>query len=241
MPLFSDESVTSSEAPSPLSVSATTLECTNESNVLDPLDIPFLTQNCDLTNFIDTVVNNPTLSHTCSPEMSPMFCNTFVEDTLETSASKEDLVLSDCLNLFPDSLDQTVIDMPESELNQLFNTFPPQETLNSNSEPTTPLAQVPSDPHTPLPTNSCKRKISDVEPVDNFQKKKKLEEKQTERRIKNNAASRVSRAKRRVRHNTVFSRVDELEEENAKLKIEAEKMEIEIAEIKKLLVARLNK
>lgn len=254
-PLCSDESVTSSEAPSPLSASTTALECTNETNVIDPLDIPFLTQQCDLTNFVD-VVNDPTLSRTCSPldVSSPMFCSTTVEDTLNMSVPgpKETIVLSDCLSLFPDSLEQAVIGLTDCELNQLFDTFPPQEAVNCESEPTTPLSQGPSepttctplsqDPHTPLATNNRKRKISDTESEEDVvPQKKKVKEKQTERRIKNNAASRVSRAKRKDRHSTIFSQVDELEQQNAKLRVEAEKLEAEISKIKKLLVERLSK
>lgn len=244
-PLCSDDSATSSEAPSPLSVSITTLECTNETNIVDPLDIPFLTEQCDLTTFLDSVsvISEPTFSNTCSSGASPMFCNTTVENTLETTTYKDNVDLSECMHLFPDSLEQSVIDLSDSELNQLFNTLPSQEPLNCESEPTTPVSPVvSSEPHTPQVSNSRKRrKVSEIEPKDIFPPKKSKVEKHVERRIKNNAASRVSRAKRRERHTTVFSRVEELEEQNAKLRIQAQEMEAETARLKKLLVERLSK
>ncbi len=236
-PLCSDDSATSSEAPSPLSVSTTTLECINETNIVDPLDIPFLTEQCDLTTFLDSVsvISEPSFSNTCSPGASPMFCNTAVEDTLETTTYKDNVDLSECMHLFPDSLGQTVIDLSDSELNQLFNTLPSQEPLNCESEPTSPVS---SEPHTPQFNNSRKRrKVSEIEPEDVLPPQKS---KHVERRIKNNAASRVSRAKRRQKHTTVFSRVEELEEQNAKLRIQAQEMEAETARLKKLLVERLS-
>lgn len=86
--------------------------------------------------------------------------------------------------------------------------------------------------------------MSEVEPScddSETQTKKSKEAKYLVCRQKNNEASRVSRAKRRERHATIFTRVTDLEEENARLRKEVEEMEAETARLKKLLVERLSK
>lgn len=246
--LCSDKSVAGLEVSSPLLVSSNPLECTNETYNVDPLDIPFLTENCDISTLINTVPVSidPTLSNTCTTDVSPMFCNSSVEDTPESSASKADtgqFNLSDCMHLFPDTLEQSINNLTDSELNQLFDTIPTQEPLSSESEPSPPPVSDASSTHLPVPENldiTRKRLASTIESDDDLPVKKSKEEKRVTHRIKNNAASRVSRAKRKERNNNVFTRVIELEEENAKLRVQVEKMEAETAKLKKLLVQKLS-
>ena len=66
------------------------------------------------------------------------------------------------------------------------------------------------------------------------------EEKYLEKRRKNNLASQVSRAKRKRKYSTMFARLDDLEEENKRLKEEISAAEIEATKLKKLIIQKLN-
>ena len=66
------------------------------------------------------------------------------------------------------------------------------------------------------------------------------EEKFMEKRRKNNLASQVSRAKRKRKYSTMFTRLDELQEENKRLKEELSIAEVEAAKLKKLIVGKLS-
>jgi len=63
--------------------------------------------------------------------------------------------------------------------------------------------------------------------------------KYVERRRKNNLASQVSRAKRKRKYTDMFSRLDELQEENKRLKKEVSIAEVEAARLKSLIVGKL--
>lgn len=65
-------------------------------------------------------------------------------------------------------------------------------------------------------------------------------EKDTIRRIKNNEASRVTRAKRKTKHSGLFKKQTELEKSNAQLKVKIEVMQKEADVLRELLVARLS-
>ena len=66
------------------------------------------------------------------------------------------------------------------------------------------------------------------------------EDKYVEKRRKNNLASQASRAKRKRKYSTMFSRLDELQEENKRLKEEVSIAEVEAAKLKKLIIGKLS-
>ena len=66
------------------------------------------------------------------------------------------------------------------------------------------------------------------------------EDKYLEKRRKNNLASQVSRAKRKRRYSTMFTRLDQLQEENKRLKEEVSIAEVEAAKLKKLVIGKLS-
>ena len=66
------------------------------------------------------------------------------------------------------------------------------------------------------------------------------EEKIVHRRNKNNAASRVSRAARKARHQDLFKKVVELEQENASLRIKIEEMTKEAEQMRSVLIGKLS-
>lgn len=65
------------------------------------------------------------------------------------------------------------------------------------------------------------------------------EEKYQEKRRKNNMASQLSRAKRKRKYSTMFTRLGELQEENKRLKEEVSIAELEAAKLKKLIIGKL--
>ena len=66
------------------------------------------------------------------------------------------------------------------------------------------------------------------------------EDKYVEKRRKNNIASQVSRAKRKRKYSAMFTRLDELQEENKRLKEEVSIAEVEAAKLKKLIIGKLS-
>ena len=65
-------------------------------------------------------------------------------------------------------------------------------------------------------------------------------EKEMVRRVKNNAASRVTRAKRKERHSELFKKQTELEKSNAELSIKIELMQQEATRLRENLVSKLS-
>lgn len=65
-------------------------------------------------------------------------------------------------------------------------------------------------------------------------------EKDMIRRVKNNAASRVTRAKRKERHSELFVKQTELEKSNAELRIKIELMQKEADMLRQILVTKLS-
>ena len=61
-----------------------------------------------------------------------------------------------------------------------------------------------------------------------------------EKRHKNNLASQVSRAKRKRKYSVMFTRLDELQEENKRLKEEVAIAEVEAVKLKKLIIGKLS-
>ena len=76
-----------------------------------------------------------------------------------------------------------------------------------------------------------------MEPKDNSTAE---EEKYLEKRRKNNIASQVSRAKRKRKYSNMFTRLDELQEENKRLKEQVSVAEVEAAKLKKLIIGKLS-
>ena len=66
------------------------------------------------------------------------------------------------------------------------------------------------------------------------------ESKQRERRLKNNIASQVSRAKRRAKTKSLFQREKDLREENARLRVKMEKMSREAERLRTMLITKLS-
>ena len=66
------------------------------------------------------------------------------------------------------------------------------------------------------------------------------EEKYLEKRRKNNIASQVSRAKRKRKYSNMFTSLDELQEENKRLKEQVSVAEVEAAKLKKLIIGKLS-
>jgi hypothetical protein len=62
----------------------------------------------------------------------------------------------------------------------------------------------------------------------------------TNRRVKNNAASKVSRAKRKARHKDLFAKEIELQKDNAQLRLKIENMSKEAEVLREALVALLS-
>jgi len=99
-----------------------------------------------------------------------------------------------------------------------------------------------------------KRKLSSVDSVDVIDEKctkqdeevlpLKVKDKETVkeavRRVKNNQASRVTRAKRKEKHTGLFKQQTELEKSNAQLRIKLEVMQKEAEILRKVLVSKLS-
>ena len=120
---------------------------------------------------------------------------------------------------------------------------------SSTSRETTPLSD---DRHAPVdtsvvPKQNRKRKSIDS-PSTEGRKVPRIScdtesvgDKKKVRRDKNNVASRVSRAKRKERRKALDVRADELEEDNARLRVRVAEMTAETERLKKLLLERLVK
>merc|ERR1712168_1611488 len=65
-------------------------------------------------------------------------------------------------------------------------------------------------------------------------------EKEAVRRVKNNEASKVTRAKRKMKHSELFKQQTELEKSNAQLKIKIEVMQKEAEILRQVLVSKLS-
>lgn len=67
------------------------------------------------------------------------------------------------------------------------------------------------------------------------------DDKRTNRRDRNNKACRLSRAKRKQRRSKMEERVEELEMQNKKLRVQAEELTNETHRLKTLLLERLSR
>lgn len=79
----------------------------------------------------------------------------------------------------------------------------------------------------PSPTSSISSSYSDIDKV-------------TLRRIKNNEASKVTRARRKEKHNKLFEKAAELEKSNAELRIKIDTMQKEADILRKALITKLS-
>lgn len=100
-----------------------------------------------------------------------------------------------------------------------------------SSDPASPSSSLSSE------TSSRKRSRDDESLPDH---KVACEGKQTERRLKNNVASQISRAKRRARNQSLFQREKDLREENAHLRVRVDEMTREAQRLRTLLVTKLS-
>lgn len=221
--------------------------------------------NSSLTD--TNVPDSPLDFNTLSPVISPVFPS---GDTVDPSHDLGLLNLTDSSHLFSltttvseiengTSSSKTVdhkefdIDLAclsSNDLNTLLNTPDGFSTdqlslLLSQTQDLSSDVSSDSNPSSPVSQTSKKtqkRKASEVDSDDGgareSQRKKK---KYLVRRQKNNEASRVSRAKRREKHSTIFTRVTDLEEENARLRVDVKQLEVETEKLKKLLVERLSR
>jgi len=95
----------------------------------------------------------------------------------------------------------------------------------------------------PLSVASSKRKHSATSDEDEPVAKQTIissDDRATNRRVKNNAASKVSRAKRKARHKDLFAKEIELQKDNAQLRLKIEKMSKEAEVLREALVALLS-
>ena len=103
------------------------------------------------------------------------------------------------------------------------------------------LTSTPPSPFSPtLDKNNRKRSTSSID-SDASKPDRKIPcvNKEAERRVKNNAASRVSRAKRRAKTSSLFEREKHLVEENARLRQMVDEMTQEAEKLRSLLVTKL--
>ena len=122
-----------------------------------------------------------------------------------------------------------------TDIPSLLNSFDTPSVLNENllSESPSPSSTDVSSPSmftstTPSPTTKTSTRPAAAR-----------NDRQKQRRFKNNAASRVSRAKRRATTNSLFVREKELLKDNARLRIQADEMEREAERLRALLVTKL--
>ncbi|XP_011402548.1 PREDICTED: cyclic AMP-dependent transcription factor ATF-7-like [Amphimedon queenslandica] len=193
---------------------------------VDPLDNPMLDSVFDLSAFLD-----PSLSS------SSFLTPDYTQSLLHTQVSSDDAV--------PYTFNATTC-----------TTAAPQSPLSSSSSPFVSSASSTTFPVSPSPISSSvcspapsllddmiatdgrKRKASsDVDPLPISPSKLA---KKAERKEKNNAASKVSRAKRKQKMKSLFEREKELESENARLKLQVEEMTKEAEKLKKQLILRLS-
>lgn len=97
--------------------------------------------------------------------------------------------------------------------------------------------------NSPLSVASSKRMHSATSDEDEPVAKQTIissDDRATNRRVKNNAASKVSRAKRKARHKDLFAKEIELQKDNAQLRLKIEKMSKEAEVLREALVALLS-
>lgn len=135
-----------------------------------------------------------------------------------------------CTSPLPEAMDIVLPHPPSSEgfLSPVVSPSPLSSLCSSSASSPSSLYEV---------NNSRKRKVSCVSEVGAPPETKVS--KQNVRRVKNNAASKVSRTKRRTKVSTLFVREKELVVENAQLRLQVEEMTKEAERIKELLVSRL--
>ena len=187
----------------------------------DPLDNPMLDSVFDLSEFLD-----PSLS-------SSFLTPDYTQSLLYTQGSSDGAVSYNC----------NATTVPQSPLSSSSSPFVSSASSTTFPVSPSPLSSSVCSPAPPsldgvIDTDSRKRKAStEVDPLSISPTKLA---KKAERKVKNNAASKVSRAKRKQKVTSLFEREKELETENAKLKLQVEEMTKEAEELKKQLVLRLS-
>ena len=190
---------------------------------IDPLDNPMLDSVFDLSAFLG----------------SPSFLTPdYTQSFLDTQVSVDDALAN---------VDTpTCTAAPQSPLSSSLSPSPFVSSASPSST-TFPVSPSPlsSSVCSPIPpsldcivTDSRKRKASSNADPLSVSPSKLV--KQAERKVKNNAASKVSRAKRKQKMKSLFEREKELELENAKLKLQVEEMAKEAEKLKKQLIIRLS-
>ena len=194
---------------------------------VENLDIDFSTFCSDTLSLLPTTTCNSENDSITSEQLSVMLTQAQQQATTTTTSSMVDLG--------PPSVSNSSCD-------DVFMESSPSPSTSSASDHLSVTELSVSD-KTPKATKSRKRQASDLDsdagdggdgaPVT---KKTKLS-----RRQKNNVASQVSRAKRKAKNTAMFDRVDELESENAMLRIKEKELTDEIERLKNILVHRLSK
>lgn len=225
---------TASPVSSPMFQDATTVDPSNNS--------PHNLHLFDLSDCTHLFSHTTIISEIASASSSPVSPN-HKEFTLDLSC-----VSDDDLNTLLNSPEDISVDQLSLLLSQTQDQNDHSSAVTSESSPNSvpDVTESQPEPETQTTEKTRKRKASEIEPIcddidtQETQLKKSKGDKYLVRRQKNNEASRVSRAKRREKHSNIFTRVTDLEDENARLRTEVEKMEAETARLKKLLVERLS-
>ena len=117
-------------------------------------------------------------------------------------------------------------------------TSSPSSGLTSNL--TSPLASIlPPDSISLFPSSPENKESSGND--DTPQPSPLVQDKYRERRLKNNIASQISRAKRRAKTKSLFQREKYLEEENARLRVKVDEMTRETKRLRTMLITKLTK
>ena len=195
----------------------------------------------DLSDCTHLFSHTTTVSEIASASSTPV-ASSHEDFTLDLSC-----VSDDDLNTLLNSPEDISVDQLSLLLSQTQDQHDLSSVATSESPACVPdVTDSQAEPESQTTKKARKRKASEIESICDVgntqepQPKKSKENKYLIRRQKNNEASRISRAKRREKHSTVFTRETDLEEENARLRTEIEKMEAETAKLKKLLIERLS-
>ena len=246
-------------------LNTTTTDTTTTTGVLDPSLASGTTSPVSSPMFQDptnVAPSNNSPRDLCTFDLSDcthLFSHTTIVSEIASASSTpvasshEDFTLDlscvsdDDLNTLLNSPEDISVDQLSLLLSQTQDQHDLSSVVTSESPACVPdVTDSQAEPESQTTKKARKRKASEIESicdVGNTQEtppKKSKENKYLIRLQKNNEASRISRAKRREKHSTVFTRVTDLEEENARLRTEVEKMEAETAKLKKLLIERLS-
>lgn len=147
--------------------------------------------------------------------------------TLNNSALSQDSIISSLLDLstcMTEPCDETLTEnksvITGQKRGHTFDNYNEQGIKKSKNDDKN-YSNVPS------PTSSISSSYSDIDKV-------------TLRRIKNNEASKVTRARRKEKHNKLFEKAAELEKSNAELRIKIDTMQKEADILRKALITKLS-